>query len=212
MIQRRPFLSLGTTALLAPAFLLSTRVVHAAALVGKAAPDFTLPDTAGNSVRLSQFKGRPVVLEWHNPGCPFVRKHYQGNLQSLQKTYTGKGVAWLAINSTRNDSADYQSPAQLARWMTDQGAAATATLMDEDGTVGAAYGARVTPHMYIIDAMGALVYAGGIDSIASARVADIDRATNYVRQGLDELLAGKPVSKSTSLPYGCSIKYRNGAA
>lgn len=212
MIRRRPFLALGAGAVALPAGLLTSRVVHAAALIGQPAPAFSLTDTGGKPVQLSQFKGKPVVLEWLNPGCPFVRKHYQGNMQSLQKTYTGKGVAWLAINSTSDASADYLSPPQLARWMNDQGAAATATLMDEEGTVGAAYGARVTPHMYLIDANGILVYAGGIDSIASARVADIDKATNYVRQGLDELLAGKPVSKSTSLPYGCSIKYRSGAA
>lgn len=212
MIRRRPFLALGAGAVALPTGLLTSRVVHAAALIGQPAPAFSLTDTGGQPVQLSQFKGKPVVLEWLNPGCPFVRKHYQGNMQSLQKTYTGKGVAWLAINSTGDASADYLSPPQLARWMNEQGAAATATLMDEEGSVGAAYGARVTPHMYLIDANGILVYAGGIDSIASARVADIDKATNYVRQGLDELLAGKPVSKSTSLPYGCSIKYRSGAA
>lgn len=212
MIRRRPLLALGAATVALPAGLLVSRVVHAAALVGQPAPDFSLTDTVGKTVSLSSFKGSLVVLEWNNPGCPFVRKHYQGNLQSLQKTYTGKGVAWLAINSTRDDSADYLPPTQLARWMSEQGASPTATLMDEDGTVGAAYGARVTPHMYLIDARGVLVYAGGIDSIASARVADIEKATNYVRQGLDELLAGKPVSKSTSLPYGCSIKYRNGIA
>ena len=212
MIRRRPLLTLGAATVALPAGLLAGRAVHAAALVGQPAPDFSLTDTTGKTVRLSQFKGKHVVLEWNNPGCPFVRKHYQGNLQSLQKTYTAKGVAWLAINSTRDDSADYLPPPQLARWMTDQGASPTATLMDEDGTVGATYGARVTPHMYLIDARGVLVYAGGIDSIPSARAADIEKATNYVRQGLDELLAGKPVSKSTSLPYGCSIKYRNGTA
>jgi peroxiredoxin len=166
---------------------------------------------AGKPVRLSSFKGKPVVLEWNNPGCPFVRKHYQGNMQALQKD-TGKGVAWLAINSTHDSSVDYHGAAQLGRWMQEQKAAATATLMDEDGKVGMAYAARVTPHMYIIDAQGTLVYAGAIDSIPSARVADIEKATNYVRQGLDELLAGKPLSTPTSQAYGCSIKYKSGSA
>lgn len=209
MLRRRPFLAhslaLGAATLL-PAAL---RPAHAApAAAGQPAPDFTLPDTGGQPVKLSQFKGKPVVLEWNNPGCPFVRKHYQGNLQALQKDFTQRGVVWLAINSTRSDSADYLAPDRLAAWMRDQGASPSATLMDEAGTVGQAYGARVTPHMYIVDAQGRLVYAGGIDSIPSARVADIEKATNYVRQGLEDLLAGQPLRVATSLPYGCSIKYR----
>ena len=209
MLRRRPFLAhslaLGAATLL-PAAL---RPAHAApAAVGQPAPDFTLPDTGGQPVKLSQFRGKPVVLEWNNPGCPFVRKHYQGNLQALQKDFTQRGVVWLAINSTRSDSADYLAPDRLAAWMRDQGASPSATLMDEAGTVGQAYGARVTPHMYIVDAQGRLVYAGGIDSIPSSRVADIEKATNYVRQGLEDLLAGQPLRVATSLPYGCSIKYR----
>ena len=209
MLRRRPFLAhslaLGAATLL-PAAL---RPAHAApAAVGQPAPDFTLPDTGGQPVKLSQFRGKPVVLEWNNPGCPFVRKHYQGNLQALQKDFTQRGVVWLAINSTRSDSADYLAPDRLANWMRDQGASPSATLMDEAGTVGQAYGARVTPHMYIVDAQGRLVYAGGIDSIPSSRVADIEKATNYVRQGLEDLLAGQPLRVATSLPYGCSIKYR----
>lgn len=207
-MQRRPFLSLGAAL---PLSLMLPSLSHAAR-IGQPAPDFTLEDTAGQPLQLSGLKGKPVVLEWLNPGCPFVRKHYQGNMQSLQAAYTAKGVAWLAINSTHDGSVDYQAPPQLGRWMQEQKAAATATLMDEDGKVGMAYAARVTPHMYIIDARGTLVYAGAIDSIPSARVADIERATNYVRQGLDELLAGKPVSTPTSQAYGCSIKYKNGSA
>ncbi|MGE0099510.1 MAG: thioredoxin family protein [Hydrogenophaga sp.] len=208
-MQRRPLLALAAfspfgTLLVTPAF--------AAGGVGQAAPDFTLTDTAGKSVRLSDFKGKTVVLEWNNPGCPFVRKHYQGNMQALQKEATGQGVVWLAINSTRDDSADYLTPPQLGRWMAEQKASPTATLMDEDGQVGAAYSARVTPHMYIVNARGTLVYAGGIDSIPSARVDDIQKATNYVRQALTELRTGKPVSVATSQAYGCSIKYKNGAA
>jgi peroxiredoxin len=209
MLQRRPFitrsLALGVAAAL-PA--LAPRLAHAAVSVGQPAPDFTLTDTAGKPVKLSQFKGKPVVLEWNNPGCPFVRKHYQGNMQALQKDFTQRGVVWLAINSTEDASTDYLSPPQLARWMQDKGASPSATLMDEDGRVGQAYGARVTPHMYIVNAQGLLVYAGGIDSIPSARAADIEKATNYVRQGLGELLAGKAISTPTSQPYGCSVKYK----
>jgi peroxiredoxin len=203
-MQRRPIIAL--TALSPFASLLLPATAQAAS-VGQAAPDFTLTDTAGQTVRLSQFKGKPVVLEWNNPGCPFVKKHYQGNMQALQKEVAAQGGVWLAINSTRDDSADYLAPAQLGRWMTEQKASPTATLMDEDGKVGQAYAARVTPHMYIVNAQGVLVYAGGIDSIASARVDDIPKATNYVRQAMAEIKAGKPVSVSTSRAYGCSVKY-----
>jgi peroxiredoxin len=212
MLKRRQFTTLSATALSAlalPAGLLPR--MAQAATVGQPAPDFTLSDTAGKPVKLSQYRGKPVVLEWNNPGCPFVRKHYNGNMQALQKEFTAQGVVWLAINSTRDDSADHMSPAQLARWMTEQKASPTATLMDEDGTVGQAYAARVTPHMYIVNPQGLLVYAGGIDSIPSARVADIEKATNFVRQGLRELLAGKPLTTPTSQAYGCSIKYKNAA-
>jgi peroxiredoxin len=207
MLHRRHLLAMSTGALVLPS-LLVPRPAHAAASVGQPAPDFTLNDTAGKPVKLSQFKGKLVVLEWNNPGCPFVRKHYEGNMQGLQKEFTGQGVVWLAINSTEDASSDYQTPPQLARWMRDKGASPSATLMDEDGQVGALYAARVTPHMYIVNAQGLLAYAGGIDSIPSARVADIDKATNFVRQGLGELLAGKPVSTPTSPAYGCNIKYK----
>lgn len=185
-----------------------THTAALAATVGQAAPDFSLTDVSGKTVRLSDFKGKHVVLEWNNPGCPFVRKHYQGNLQALQKEFTAKGVVWLAINSTEDASADYKTPPQLARWMAEQKAAPTAVLMDEEGTVGKAYNARVTPHMYIVNPQGRLAYAGAIDSIPSARASDIDKATNFVRQGLNELLAGKPVSVAQNQAYGCTIKYK----
>lgn len=206
-MKRRDF-ALGISgAAISPLMLWPTLAV--AAQIGQPAPAFSLQNTAGQTVSLGDFRGRPVVLEWINPGCPFVRKHYQGNMQNLQREYTGKGVAWLTINSTEKASTDYLAPAALAAWMQEQQAAATAVLMDEDGRTGRAYGARVTPHMYIIDANGTLVYAGAIDSIPSARVADIERATNYVRQGLNELLAGQPLSVSTNQAYGCTIKYKS---
>ncbi|GAB3185668.1 thioredoxin family protein [Hydrogenophaga aquatica] len=205
-MKRREWTRLSAGVLLAPAMMWLTPA--RAGTPGQPAPGFTLRDTAGRAVSLSDFKGKPVVLEWVNPGCPFVRKHYQGNMQALQRDYTARGVAWLAINSTDETSADYLEPAALGRWMTERQGMPTATLLDTDGTVGRRYAARVTPHMYLIDAQGLLVYAGAIDSIASARVGDIERATNYVRQGLDELLAGKPLSRSGSQAYGCSIKYK----
>jgi hypothetical protein len=133
-------------------------------------------------------------------------------MQALQKDAASKGIVWLAFNSTEDASADYLTPPQMARWMSEQKAAATATLMDEDGQVGRAFAARVTPHMYIVDPQGKLVYAGGIDSIASARVDDIPKATPYIRNAMAEIAAGKPLSVSTSRPYGCTIKYKSGAA
>jgi hypothetical protein len=205
-MQRRPIIAL--TALSPFASLLLPATAQAVS-VGQPAPDFTLMDTGGQPVKLSQFKGKPVVLEWNNPGCPFVKKHYQGNMQALQKEVVAQGGVWLAINSTRDDSGDYLAPAQLGRWMTEQKASPTATLMDEDGKVGQAFAARVTPHMYIVNAQGVLVYAGGIDSIASARVDDIPKATNYVRQAMAEIKAGKPVSVANSRAYGCSVKYQS---
>ena len=183
-----------------------------AATVGQPAPDFTLKDATGKTVKLSDYKGKHVVLEWTNPGCPFVQKHYNSaNMQGTQKDAAGKGVVWLAINSTATDAGDYKTPADMAQWMTAQKAAATTTVMDADGKVGRAYGARTTPHLYIVDPAGKLVYAGGIDSKATANVADISSATNYVKLALAESAAGKPISNASTRPYGCSIKYSNGA-
>ena len=159
-------------------------------------------------MRLSDFKGKHVVLEWTNPGCPFVRKHYDsGNMPATQKDATGKNVVWLSINSTEKASSDYLEPARLSAWLAERKAVPTAVLMDEEGTVGKSYGARTTPHMYIIDPAGKLVYAGAIDSKPSANVADIATATNHVKAALAETLAGKPVSVASTRPYGCSVKY-----
>ena len=182
---------------------------QAAASVGQPAPAFTATDTTGKSRSLAEFKGKTVVLEWVNPGCPFVRKHYGANMQALQKEFTAKGVVWLAVNSTEKAASDYLAPDALAGWMKEKSATPTATLMDEEGTIGQAYGARTTPHMYIVDAKGVLVYAGGIDSIPSARPDDIKTATNYVRQGLSEVLAGQPVSAPSTRPFGFSVKYKS---
>ena len=184
----------------------------AAATVGQAAPAFTATDASGKAVSLADYKGKTVVLEWVNPGCPFVQKHYNAaNMQGTQKDATGKGVVWLTINSTSTDAGDYLPPAEMAKWMQQQKAANSAMLMDADGKVGRAYGARTTPHMYIVDPAGKLVYAGGIDDKATSNVADIPRATNYVKAALNESLAGKPVSQASTRPYGCSIKYSSGA-
>ena len=194
--------ALGSTLLMgAPA--------HAAPAVGQRAPDFVAVDTRGAPHKLSDFAGKYVVLEWTNPGCPFVRKHYgSGNMPATQKAATAKGVVWLAINSTERAASDYLQPVALDGWMKSQSAAPTAVLMDEDGSIGQAYGARTTPHIFIIDPKGVLVYAGGIDSIPSARPDDIKAATNYVNQALGEAFGGKAISAASTRPYGCSIKYK----
>ncbi len=205
MLNRRVFSASLAAAPLSTTFM---GTAHAAATVGQTAPDFSAVDISGKTHRLSDFKGKLVVLEWTNPGCPYVRKHYGGNMQSLQKEFTGKGVVWLAVNSTETESYDYLAPAKLAGWVTEKQAKPTALLMDESGKIGQLYGAKTTPHMYIVNPQGQLVYAGAIDSIASSRAEDIKTATNFVRQGLTESLAGKPVSVAVSRAYGCSVKYK----
>jgi len=194
--------------LLPALLLLFTAGLAAAATVGQPAPAFTATDVSGKTVSLADFKGKHVVLEWVNPGCPFVVKHYgAGNMQATQKDAVAKGVVWLAVNSTAADHGDYRKPAEMAAWMQGHQAAATHTLMDADGKVGRAYGARTTPHMYVIDPKGTLVYAGAIDSKPTANPADIAGATNHVKQALAEATTGKPVSVAQTRPYGCSVKY-----
>ena len=180
----------------------------AAPTVGQPAPAFTATDVNGQTVNLADFKGKHVVLEWVNPECPYVRKHYgSANMQGTQMDAAAKGVVWLAVNSTAVDHGDYKSPAAMAQWMKAQKAAPSATLMDADGKIGRAYGARTTPHMYVVDPQGRLVYAGGIDSKPNSNPADIPGATNYVKAALAEAVAGKAISQPTTRPYGCSVKY-----
>jgi peroxiredoxin len=176
--------------------------------VGKSAPVFTLKDAEGVEHSLAEFQGKYVVLEWVNFGCPFVKKHYgAGNMQGLQAEYTAKGVVWLSICSSAPGKQGYYEGEELKKQIAERKGAATHYLLDPQGGVGKAYGARTTPHMYVIDPAGSLVYAGGIDDIASADPEDIAKAKNYVRLALDELLAGKPVATTASPPYGCSVKY-----
>jgi peroxiredoxin len=180
----------------------------ASAAVGHAAPAFNVTDLDGKPVNLVDYKGRTVVLEWHNFACPFVQKHYRsGNMQALQKKYSSD-VVWLAVNSTNKGAWDYAEPAKLAMQLKESGAAPARYLMDEPGTMGAAYGAKTTPHMYIIDAGGKVVYNGAIDDKRSTRMDDVKAARNYVAAALDELKAGKPVSTPSTTPYGCSVHYR----
>ena len=190
--------------------LLTTAMAAAHAVtVGQVAPDFSLTDVNGKTVKLSDFKGKNVVLEWTNPGCPFVVKHYgSNNMQSLQADAKAKGVVWLSINSTEKNHSDYLAPVKLnAKINGEWKGASSYLLMDESGKAGQAYAAKTTPHMYVIDPTGKLVYAGGIDDKRNANPADVKTAKNYVRAALDETLAGKPVSVATAQPYGCSVKY-----
>jgi hypothetical protein len=182
-----------------------------AATVGQAAPAFQVKDASGKTVKLSDFKGKTVVLEWTNPSCPFVVKHYGSqNMQGLQKDALAKDVVWLSVSSTAPGHSEYLPPKDLmARYQT-WGAAPSAMLMDDDGNIGKAYSARTTPHMFIVNPQGTLVYAGGIDDKRSANPADVKTAKNFVRAALGELQAGQPVSTPTAPPYGCSIKYSAG--
>jgi len=199
------FVRIAAATAVAAAFASNT---FANAAPGQPAPGFTLTDLAGKPVNLADYKGKTVVLEWHNFGCPFVQKHYKsGNMQALQKKY-GNDVVWLAVNSTNAGHQDYMKPDALTKTLTDFGAAPAKYLMDEPGKVGLAYGAKTTPHMYIIDGTGKVVYNGAIDDNRSANPADVKGAKNFVAAALDEMKAGKPVSTSSTSPYGCTIKYK----
>ena len=180
-----------------------------AAKVGEAAPAFTGTDSQGQAVSLAQYKGKFVVLEWHNHDCPYVKKHYgSGNLPKLQKEWTKKGVVWLAIVSSAPGKQGNVDGATANANMKAAGAAPTATLLDPKGDLGRLYGAKTTPHMYVINPAGTLVYAGAIDDKRSTKLEDVKTAKNYLVAALDESKAGKPVSTATTQPYGCSVKYK----
>lgn len=191
------------------ALLSAVALVHAGVEVGKPAPDFTLVGCNGKSVSLSDQKGKVVVLEWTNYGCPFVAKHYDsGNMQQLQKQATDKGVVWLSICSSAPGKQGHMDAATAAKACASKKTAATAYLLDEDGTVGKLYGAKRTPEMYVIDANGILVYQGAIDDKKSTDPGDIDGAKNHVTAAVDEVLSGKPVSLPVTEAYGCGVKYQ----
>ena len=180
----------------------------AVARVNTAAPNFTGVDSNGKSHNLSDFKGKVVVLEWSNHECPFVRKHYgSGNMQKLQKEATGKGVVWLTVLSSAAGQQGYVSASQANELTKSRNAAPTAVILDPDGKIGKLYGARTTPHMFVIGADGNMKYMGAIDSIASANAADVGKANNYVRDAVNALVAGKQVTTATTQPYGCTVKY-----
>lgn len=176
--------------------------------VGTTAPEFTVPDAHGKIESLSQYKGKYVVLEWFNPDCPFVRKHYfSHNMQTLQKEFTAKGVVWLTIDSSAPGEQGNLSPTDARQQMTDWKMKSTAFLLDPNGKVGHKYGATNTPHMFVINPEGKVIYEGAIDSKPSTDQSDIATATNYVKVALTDAMAGKPIATTTTKAYGCGVKY-----
>lgn len=199
---------------LAPAFAPSlaayaeTSAKPGSAKPGAAAPAFTLDSASGAKVSLADFKGKTVVLEWTNHDCPFVKKHYSsGNMQNLQREAAKNGIVWLTIISSEPGEQGHVSAEEANKLTASRGAVPAQVLFDPKGTVGRAYGAKTTPHMYIITPDGKLAFMGGIDDKPSADVADIEKARNHVKEALAELAAGKPVSTPQTRPYGCAIKY-----
>jgi len=189
-------------------FLSAGMLATAQVKTGSKALDFTLKDTTGQSHSLSDFKGKTVVLEWTNADCPFVKKHYDsGNMQKIQKQLTDDGAVWLQIVSSAEGSQGYVTPEKGEKLRKDQKMNSTAMLIDADGKVGKMYGAKTTPHMYIIDEEGMLVYQGAIDDKASTSASDIPDSKNYVLTAYESIKADKPVAEGTTKPYGCGVKY-----
>ncbi|WKW50840.1 thioredoxin family protein [Rhodomicrobium lacus] len=187
-----------------------TAAVSAAPEVGKPAPDFSATDSKGRTVKLSDYRGKTVVLEWTNDGCPYVQKHYStNNIQSLQKDAAAKGIVWLSVISSAPGEQGAVSGAEADKLSETRGAAPAAVLLDAEGKVGRLYDARTTPHMFIVNGDGTLVYMGGIDDKPTAIPSDVKAAKNYVRAALDDLAAGKPVATPVTRPYGCSVKYKH---
>lgn len=199
------------TSSLALAVALAFTLTAFAARVGDPAPDFTGTDTHGETHKLSDYRGKFVVLEWTNNGCPFTQKHYNsGNMQSLQKQWTAKGVVWLTILSSAQGEQGYMTAAAENTYIDKVHADPTAAILDPSGTIGREYSARTTPHMFVIDPTGKLIYAGAIDDHPTPDPEDIKASKNYVSEALTEAMSGKPVATSSTRPYGCSVKYAGG--
>lgn len=207
IVQRRSVLLGGAAVALAPA------AAFANPDLGKPAPAFSATDSNGKSWSLAELKGKVVVLETSNQDCPYVRKHYNStNMQTQQREAAAKGVVWLTVASSAPGEQGFVTAQQANELTKTRNAAPAAFLLDPQSKIARAYGATVTPHMYIIDASGVLVYKGGIDSIPSSSQSDVPKAKQYVRVALDEVLAGKPISEASTRPYGCTLKYGNNAA
>jgi len=201
---RKSFLSIG---MLVAALAVS--IAAYAVRVGDAAPDFTGTDSNGKTHKLSEYRGKYVVLEWTNNGCPYTLKHYEsGNMQALQKEWTARGVVWLTVLSSAPGEQGYMTAAQENAYLGKERAAPTAALLDPTGAIGHEYAARTTPHMFVIDPSGKLIYAGAIDDHPTTDVSDIKLSKNYVSAALTEAMAGQPVAISYTRPYGCSVKYQ----
>ena len=194
-------------ALLAASFAAS-EVTAQDAKIGSQAPAFTATDSNGKTEALDQFRGKYVVLEWHNQGCPYTAKHYvSGNMQALQKEWTGKGVVWFTVISSAPGEQGYVTPAEENAYVQKMHASPTAVLMDPTGKLGHSYNAKTTPDMYVIDPQGKLIYAGAIDDRPTPDTEDIQGASNYVSAALTEAMAGRPVTTPYTRSYGCSVKY-----
>jgi len=193
---------------MAALMLVLTPALHAEVSTGERAPDFSLPDLDGKTQSLVAQQGKYVVLEWINPDCPFVKKHYDtGNMQDLQSEFTERGVIWFSIASSAPGKQGNYSAQEWRQIVTDQGIASTDVLLDPKGMVGHLYGAQTTPHMFVIDPDGMVIYQGAIDDTPSTEAADVETATNYVSQALEEAMDGEPVSVPSTKSYGCSVKY-----
>jgi alkyl hydroperoxide reductase subunit AhpC len=189
--------------------MMTASLVFAAISVGKSAPDFVGKGSDGKEYRLADYKGKFVVLQWYNRDCPFIHKHYDsGNMQKLQDTYGKKGVVWFEIISSALGTEGYLTAAEAQANRGESGTKSLATLLDPEGVVGRLYGAKTTPHMFIIDPNGDLIYQGAIDDHNSTDAEDIPQSKNYVALALDQAMAGKPVTTPSTRPYGCSVKYR----
>ena len=206
----KPTLGFSAVALIAGVAASQVFAAAEGSKVGQPAPAFSATDLHGKQVQLSDFKGKHVVLEWHNQSCHFVKKHYDsGNMQKLQKELTAKGAVWLTVISSAPGAQGFVTADQETKYIAEKQASPTNVLFDPEGTIGHAYGAKTTPHMYVIDDKGVLVYAGAIDDNPSSDPDDTATAKNFVRAAYDEAAAGKPVSTATTAPYGCGVKYKN---
>ena len=196
-----------------PAILLFLTASAHAVRVGGTAPDFTGTDTNGKTHKLSDYHGKYVVLEWTNNGCPYTQKHYEsGNMQTLQKEWTAKGVVWLTILSSSQGEQGYMTGVQENAYLRKENATPTAALLDPSGVIGHAYEAKTTPHMFVIDPSGKLIYAGAIDDHPTTDPEDIKSSKNYVSAALTEAMAGQPIATAYTRPYGCSVKYKYSGA
>ena len=208
LTRRQTMIGAGAAAAFALAFMLPIESGQAVPRVGQAAPDFTATDTYGNTVHLSDFKGKTVVLEWTNHQCPFVRKHYgSGNMQAHQKAARAEGVVWLSIISSAPGMQGYVTAEQANELTKERGADPSKVILDPKGTIGHLYDARTTPDMYVIDAKGVLRYMGAIDDTPTADPADLETAHSYVTPAITAVLSGGTVDPAVTRPYGCSVKY-----